>query len=95
VVDQRKRIKPERTENPRALRSGMTLAEHKLWQAIRGKQVAGYRFCRQHPVGPYIADFACLETKLVVELDGGQHQEQVDYDMQRTAFLLREGWRTY
>ncbi len=77
----------------RALRSKMTDAERILWQGLRGKQVNGYRFRRQHPIEPFFADFACIEHKLVVELDGGQHQEQLEYDQQRTAFLASQGWR--
>ncbi|RZI44572.1 endonuclease domain-containing protein [Herbaspirillum sp. HC18] len=87
------RIKPERTGNARSLRRDMTLAEHKLWQALRGKQMEGRRFRRQHPIGPYIADFACAESSLVIELDGGQHQEQKEYDERRTAFLHFHGWK--
>ena len=53
----------------------------------------GYRFRRQHPIGKYIADFACIEQKIVIELDGGQHQEQLVYDEQRSAFLRAQGWQ--
>lgn len=88
-----RRIKPERTDKARLLRSEMTLAERKLWQALRGKQLEDCRFRRQHPIGPYIADFACLEKSLVIELDGGQHQEQQEYDERRTVFLQFQGWR--
>jgi len=51
------------------------------------------RFRRQHPIGPYIADFACIERRLVVELDGGQHQGQNAQDEQRTAFMQTQGWQ--
>ena len=71
----------------------MTDAERKLWHTIRGQQFEGCRFRRQHPIDSYIADFACIDRKLVIELDGGQHQEQVIYDEQRTAYLQREGWQ--
>jgi very-short-patch-repair endonuclease len=71
----------------------MTLAEHKLWQALRGKQIDGRRFRRQHPIDPYIADFACLEKMLIIELDGGQHQDQKEYDERRTKYLQQQGWR--
>jgi very-short-patch-repair endonuclease len=71
----------------------MTDAERMLWHAIRAKQLQGCRFRRQHPIGVYIADFACIDKKLVVELDGGQHQEQMDYDERRTLFLQTQGWR--
>lgn len=51
------------------------------------------KFRRQHVVGSYIVDFVYLEQKLVIELDGGQHAEQIEYDAQRTVFLVREGFR--
>ena len=71
----------------------MTDAERLLWHALRSKQLNGHRFRRQHPVGEYIADFVYIEQKIVVELDGGQHQEQLEYDECRTAFLNRHGWQ--
>ncbi|HYD96763.1 MAG TPA: endonuclease domain-containing protein [Noviherbaspirillum sp.] len=92
-LNDRRRIKPERTINARALRSDLTIAEYKLWQALRGKQVGACRFRRQHPIGRYIADFACINKMLVIELDGGQHQEQTEYDNRRTAALQQQGWR--
>lgn len=88
-----RRIKTETTSNARSLRGDMTDAERTLWHAIRGKQLENCRFRRQHPIGEYIADFACVDKKLVIELDGGQHQEQVVYDEQRTGFLKRQGWQ--
>jgi very-short-patch-repair endonuclease len=88
-----RRIKPESTANARSLRTEMTEAERRLWQAIRGKQLQECRFRRQYPIGPYIADFACIDRKLVLELDGGQHQEQIEYDKRRTEFLQSQGWR--
>jgi very-short-patch-repair endonuclease len=84
---------PTTTRNARSLRSNLTDAEQLLWQALRQKQLHGNRFRRQHPIGKYIADFACIEQKLVIELDGGQHQEQAIYDAQRTAFIETQGWR--
>jgi very-short-patch-repair endonuclease len=71
----------------------MTDAEKRLWQAIRANQLENCRFRRQYLIGPYIADFACIDKKLVVELDGGQHQDQVEYDEKRTRFLQAQGWR--
>ena len=87
------RIKVHATANARGLRSEMTDAEQRLWQAIRGKQILNNRFRRQHPIGSYIADFACIDKKLVIELDGGQHQEQTAYDENRTVFLNTQGWQ--
>ncbi len=81
------------TDRARTLRSNMTDVERLLWQSLRGKQINGHRFRRQHPIGKYIADFACVEQQLVVELDGGQHQEQLERDQQRSEFLRVQGWR--
>ena len=78
----------------RHLRKNMTEAEHRLWHHIRHKHLDGYRFRRQHPIGKYIADFACISEKLVVEIDGGTHSEdhEVAHDQQRTIYLERKGW---
>ena len=88
-----RRIRLVTTSRARLLRSAMTSVERLLWQALRGKQLNGHRFRRQHPIGQYIADFACIEQKIVIELDGGQHQEQLVYDEQRSAFLRAHGWQ--
>jgi len=60
---------------------------------LRGRQLCGFKFRRQHPVDRYIADFLCLEAKLIIELDGGQHAERVEYDAARTAVLEACGYR--
>ncbi|MDI1284993.1 MAG: endonuclease domain-containing protein [Reyranella sp.] len=57
----------------RSLRKNATDAEQRLWAHLRRRQVGGYRFRRQRPIGPYVCDFVCLEARMVVELDGGQH----------------------
>src|SRR5690606_36977239 len=75
----------------RALRRGTTDSERKLWSGLRGEQL-GVKFRRQHPLGNYIADFACLDPKLVVELDGSQHLEQAEYDFARDRFFLEHGF---
>ena len=75
----------------RQLRASMTDAEQTLWWRLRRKQIAGCRFRRQHPVGPYIADFACLEKGLLVEVDGGQHQDCAG-DACRDAYLRDRGF---
>lgn len=77
----------------RNLRQLATDAEHRLWQRLRNRQVCGAKFRRQHPVPPYIVDFVCLEKKLVIETDGGQHIEQQTYDEKRTTFLEARGFQ--
>ncbi|HBT40703.1 MAG TPA: endonuclease domain-containing protein, partial [Rhodospirillaceae bacterium] len=54
----------------------MTDAERRLWRALRNRQLDGHKFRRQHPIPPYVADFACVERGLIVEVDGGQHSER-------------------
>ncbi len=76
----------------RTLRKNSTDAERKLWQIIRGRQFAGYKFRRQHPIGRFIVDFACIERRLIIEADGGQHANSVS-DVLRTAWLEKQGWR--
>ncbi|KNC08149.1 DNA methylase [Pantoea sp. RIT-PI-b] len=79
----------------RELRKKMPDAEYRLWHFLRNRNVCGVKFRRQHPIGCYIVDFACIERLLIVELDGGQHNDDQArmYDEQRTAFLQRCGWR--
>lgn len=76
----------------RDLRSNMTDAEQKLWQYLRMRQMHGLKFRRQHPLDRYILDFACVEHKIAIELDGGQHADMVEKDTMRTAFLTSQGW---
>ena len=77
----------------RQLRRNQTDAEKFLWSTLRNRQLNGYKFKRQVPVGIYIADFLCQEAMLIVELDGGQHAEQQDYDQRRTHWLESQGFR--
>jgi very-short-patch-repair endonuclease len=77
--------------NSRHLRKEMTDSERKLWQHLRAGRLDGLKFRRQHPIPPYIADFCCIEKKLVVELDGSQHSQEAD--AARTRFLESQGWR--
>ena len=77
--------------NARLLRRDMTDSERKLWTGLRGEQL-GFKFRRQHPIGNYIADFACLDPKLIVELDGSQHQQQAEYDVKRDGFFRAKGF---
>lgn len=76
----------------RALRTAPTDAERKLWSLLRGRQIEGFRFRRQHPVPPYILDFACPEAMIAVEADGGQHNGSVR-DEHRDHGLALLGWR--
>jgi very-short-patch-repair endonuclease len=71
----------------RELRNNPTDAERFLWSHLRLRQLGGHKFRRQQPLGPYIVDFVCLEQRLIVEVDGGQHTEQQSYDMKRDAWL--------
>ena len=81
----------------RKLRKSMTDAEKKLWQQLRGKQFDGYKFRRQHPFGNFILDFVCLEARLVVEVDGGQHSVSAqdfvrDQVLQKAGFCIMRFW---
>jgi very-short-patch-repair endonuclease len=75
-----------------ALRRNTTDAERRLWAALRSRRLAGYKFRRQHPIGRFIVDFACTKHGLIIEADGGQHDESMA-DAHRTAWLESKGWR--
>ena len=79
--------------NPHAgeLRRNATDAEQRLWHHLRNRSLGGFKFRRQVTIGPYVADFACMECNVVVEADGGQHGPEADRD--RTADLKRLGWQ--
>ena len=79
----------------RKLRKQQTPEETKMWNLLRNHQYKNLAFKRQHPIGNYIVDFICLEKKLIIEIDGGQHNEinNVEYDKQRTIFLERKGYK--
>ena len=81
------------TTRARQLRRAQTDAEQKLWSKLRNRRLLGYKFKRQQPIGCYIADFVCEDAKLIVELDGGQHSEQVEYDRRRTRYLESKGYQ--
>ena len=77
----------------RILRNSATDAERRLWQHLRLRQLGGFKFRRQVPLHGYVVDFLCVELKLVVELDGGQHADQTAYDEIRTGVLQGAGYR--
>jgi len=77
---------------PRALRNAPTDMESRLWQRLRQRQIENCKFRRQHPFGDYILDFVCLERKVVVELDGGQHAKTSEYDGKRSHYLEQAGY---
>jgi len=77
----------------REMRHESAPAEQKLWRCLRDRQLNGFKFRRQHVVGPYIADFYCHEVELIVEIDGATHDQRQVYDEQRTQILSRGGFR--
>ena len=81
-------------KNAKQLRKQATPMEIKLWSHLRSRRFMGLKFRRQCPIGCYIVDFICIEKKLIIELDGGQHNEpiQQEYDMCRTAYLKDLGF---
>ena len=80
-------------DRARDLRANETDAERILWTRLRGRQLEGAKFRRQQPIGPFVADFCCMERGLVIEIDGGQHATDTAADEQRTALLAAEGYR--
>ena len=81
-------------DRAKQLRKSSTEVEKRLWRLLRAKQLAGFKFRRQEPVGPYIVDFVCFRPPLVIELDGGQHDatKQRIHDKRRTAWLHSQGF---
>ena len=76
----------------RELRRASTDAERAFWRQVRDRGLGGHKFRRQVPIGPYIADFLCLEARLIIEFDGGHHQEQTAADERRTQWFESEGY---
>ena len=77
----------------RTSRQNMTEAEKRVWQILRLQQLKGYKFRRQVPIGRYIADFVCHEARLIVEIDGGQHDRSSPREIERSGFLQNQGYR--
>jgi very-short-patch-repair endonuclease len=82
-----------RIEVARLLRENQTKSESLLWNALRGKRLCGFKFRRQHPIGPFFADFASIQPRLIVELDGGYHDYQYADDKYREDYLADRGWK--
>jgi len=87
-------LSDEQRRFARQLRQQLTDAEIRLWYHLRGRRLHGFRFRRQHPIGPYFADYVCLEVGLIVELDGGQHNtcKGLDHDAIRSDVLAARGF---
>jgi very-short-patch-repair endonuclease len=82
-------------ERARALRAAQTEVERRLWQRLRHRQLNGAKFRRQHPIGGFIVDFFCMDSRLVIELDGSHHGEESERhaDERRTEYLASQGYR--
>ena len=78
----------------RQLRRNQPDAEARLWRELRNRQLCGFKFRRQFPIPPYIADFVCVEAGLIVEIDGGQHHNSKERDANRSRYFAQMGYRT-
>src|SRR3982074_2202745 len=92
MVRQTRFERAARDQRAQELRRGMSGTEWRLWYRLRGRQLLGHKFRRQLPIGPYFADFACLEARLVVEVDGDHHGDQLVYDARRDRRLSELGF---
>ncbi len=81
------------SDRARERRQQKTTSEGLLWHLLRGRQVSGLKFRREHKIGPWIADFACIAKQLVVEVDGGYHDQTAEKDLRRQRDLERLGWK--
>jgi very-short-patch-repair endonuclease len=82
----------QKRDAARALRQNATDVERILWRLLRDRRLNGTKFRRQVPIGPFVADFASIECRLVIELDGSQHVDSIA-DRERDAFIMQDGWR--
>jgi very-short-patch-repair endonuclease len=89
----RARVGGTTVQRARSLRKEMTEAERALWARLRRRGVLGLKFRCQQPLGRYIVDFVCLERRLIIEVDGGQHLDQEGYDRERSRWLEGQGYR--
>jgi len=89
-----RKFRPRETLNAQRLRREATTPERILWRAISKRQLEGWKFSRQMPIGPFVADFLCREAKLVIELDGISHDARQDEDRRRDSYLRVQGYWT-
>jgi len=82
------------TIRARELRRSQTPAEAALWKLLRAHQLNGFQFRRQHPIDRFFADFACVQAKLIIELDGASHNDRIEADFARDEHLKQLGWKT-
>ena len=80
------------SKRARHLRERQTKAKSRLWNVLRAKRRCGLKFRRQHPVDPFITDFACISRRVIVEIDGGYHDYQYEDDLARQQYLENQGW---
>jgi len=92
-MDEHRRNHRHNVPTARDLRERQTDAEVRLWVALRERRLAGLKFRRQHPIGPFVVDFCCPERHLIVELDGGVHDSQGEQDAERERLLVAAGYR--
>ncbi len=80
-------------QRARELQRSQTEAERVFWNHVRGRRLSGFKLRRQHPIVPFVVDFVCLDRRLIIELDGGQHAEDVEEDQKGSVFLESQGYR--
>ncbi|MBI2792649.1 MAG: endonuclease domain-containing protein [Gammaproteobacteria bacterium] len=80
-------------DRARTLRKKSTEAEKYMWNSLRDRRLENFKFNRQFIIAPYIVDFICREKMLIIEIDGGHHNEQIEYDKERTYFLEAMGYQ--
>ena len=92
-MNQKPKTNPLILGRAKEMRQNPTKAENVLWQRLRREQLGGYKFRRQQPIGRYIVDFYCHQTRLIIEIDGEVHAFQEEYDTNRSAWLEAQGYR--
>ncbi len=84
----------KRIQRARELRQTQTLYEGILWKLLRDRRLEGFKFRRQHPIDRFVADFACVNARLIIELDGNSHDDRLEQEAARDEFLRDNGWHT-